>query len=69
MGDSIMEAIGATHPEDGIAGRIAEYLSTPTKQICASTGAVGYIDSDSRFHKLSHCDGEYLRSVRLRELE
>ena len=32
MGDSIMEAIGATHPEDGIAGRIASYLSTKTGQ-------------------------------------
>ena len=30
MGDSIMEAIGATHPEDGIAGRIAQYLQSRT---------------------------------------
>jgi GDSL-like Lipase/Acylhydrolase family len=30
LGDSIMEAIGATHPEDGIAGRIASYLNTKT---------------------------------------
>ena len=30
MGDSIMQAIGATHPADGIAGRIASYLSTET---------------------------------------
>lgn len=30
MGDSIMQAIGAAHPEDGIAGRIASYLSTKT---------------------------------------
>ncbi len=30
MGDSIMQAIGATHPEDGIAGRIANYLGTKT---------------------------------------
>ena len=32
MGDSIMEAIGAAHPEDGIAGRIASYLNTKTGQ-------------------------------------
>jgi lysophospholipase L1-like esterase len=32
MGDSAMEAIGATHPEDGIAGRIASYLNTKTGQ-------------------------------------
>jgi hypothetical protein len=32
MGDSAMEAIGATHPEDGIAGRIAGYLNTKTGQ-------------------------------------
>ena len=32
MGDSIMEAIGATHPEDGIAGRTASYLSKKTGQ-------------------------------------
>lgn len=30
MGDSSMEAIGAAHPEDGIAGRVASYLSTNT---------------------------------------
>ena len=30
LGDSIMQAIGATHPEDGIAGRIAEYLQSKT---------------------------------------
>lgn len=30
MGDSIMQAIGAAHPEDGIAGRIAEYLQSKT---------------------------------------
>lgn len=30
MGDSIMEAIGATHPEDGIAGRIAQYIQSRT---------------------------------------
>jgi len=30
MGDSIMQAIGATHPQDGIAGRIAEYLQSKT---------------------------------------
>src|SRR5215470_6418345 len=32
MGDSIMQAIGAVHPEDGIAGRITSYLSTKTGQ-------------------------------------
>jgi lysophospholipase L1-like esterase len=30
LGDSIMQAIGAAHPEDGIAGRIAEYLQSET---------------------------------------
>lgn len=30
LGDSIMQAIGAAHSEDGIAGRIASYLSTKT---------------------------------------
>jgi lysophospholipase L1-like esterase len=30
MGDSIMEAIGASHPEDGIAGRTAIDISTKT---------------------------------------
>jgi GDSL-like Lipase/Acylhydrolase family len=30
LGDSIMQAIGAAHPEDGIAGRIASYLATKT---------------------------------------
>ena len=30
LGDSIMQAIGATHPEDGIAGRIASYLTAKT---------------------------------------
>ena len=30
MGDSIMQAIGADHPEDGIAGRIAQYLQSKT---------------------------------------
>jgi lysophospholipase L1-like esterase len=30
LGDSIMQAIGAAHPEDGIAGRIAEYLQSKT---------------------------------------
>jgi hypothetical protein len=30
MGDSTMQAIGAAHPEDGIAGRIAEYLQSKT---------------------------------------
>ena len=30
MGDSIMQAIGAYHPEDGIAGRIAQYLHSRT---------------------------------------
>ncbi len=30
LGDSIMQAIGAAHPDDGIAGRIASYLSTKT---------------------------------------
>jgi lysophospholipase L1-like esterase len=30
FGDSIMQAIGAAHPEDGIAGRIAEYLQSKT---------------------------------------
>lgn len=30
MGDSIMQAIGTAHPEDGIAGRIAEYLRSRT---------------------------------------
>jgi hypothetical protein len=26
FGDSIMQAIGASHPEEGIAGRVASYL-------------------------------------------
>src|SRR6266545_1612347 len=30
LGDSIMQAIGAAHPEEGIAGRIASYLRTKT---------------------------------------
>lgn len=30
LGDSIMQAIGAAHPQDGIAGRIAEYLQSKT---------------------------------------
>jgi len=30
LGDSIMQAIGAAHPDDGIAGRIARYLTTKT---------------------------------------
>jgi len=30
LGDSIMQAIGAAHPEDGIAGRVASYLATKT---------------------------------------
>jgi len=30
LGDSIIQAIGAAHPEDGIAGRIASYLSAKT---------------------------------------
>src|SRR4029453_8386753 len=30
LGDSVMQAIGAAHPEDGIAGRIAEYLQSKT---------------------------------------
>jgi lysophospholipase L1-like esterase len=30
MGDSIMQAIGAAHPDDGIAGRIANYLRAKT---------------------------------------
>jgi GDSL-like Lipase/Acylhydrolase family len=30
LGDSIMQAIGAAHPEEGIAGRIASYLDTKT---------------------------------------
>ena len=30
MGYSIMQAIGAAHPEDGIAGRVGSYLSTQT---------------------------------------
>src|SRR4029453_9927121 len=30
LGDSIMEAIGAAHPEDGIAGRVADYLRLKT---------------------------------------
>ena len=30
MGDSIMQAIGAARPEDGIAGRIADYLRLKT---------------------------------------
>jgi lysophospholipase L1-like esterase len=30
LGDSIMQAIGAAHPDDGIAGRIASYLTTKT---------------------------------------
>lgn len=32
MGDSIMEAIGAAHPEAGIAGRIANYLGMKTSR-------------------------------------
>jgi GDSL-like Lipase/Acylhydrolase family len=32
LGDSIMQAIGAAYPEDGIAGRIATYLDTKTGQ-------------------------------------
>src|SRR5262245_35023241 len=28
LGDSIMQAIGAARPEDGIAGRIASYIRT-----------------------------------------
>jgi lysophospholipase L1-like esterase len=32
LGDSIMQAIGAAHPEDGIAGRIASYLRTKTRR-------------------------------------
>src|SRR4029453_4984309 len=30
LGDSIMQAIGAAHPEDGIASRVASYLGTKT---------------------------------------
>ena len=30
LGDSIMQAIGAAHPEDGIAGRIAKYVHSKT---------------------------------------
>ncbi len=30
LGDSAMQAIGATHPEDGIAGRVASYLQAKT---------------------------------------
>ena len=30
LGDSIMQAIGAAHPEDGIAGRIGEYIQSKT---------------------------------------
>ena len=30
LGDSAMQAIGATHPEDGIAGRVAGYLHAKT---------------------------------------
>jgi hypothetical protein len=30
LGDSIMQAIGADHPKDGIAGRIAEYIQSKT---------------------------------------
>jgi lysophospholipase L1-like esterase len=30
LGDSIMQAIGAAHPQDGIAGRIATYLQSKT---------------------------------------
>lgn len=32
LGDSIMQAIGAAHPEDGIAGRIAGYIHSKTGQ-------------------------------------
>lgn len=28
LGDSIMQAIGAAHPQEGVAGRIAEYLQS-----------------------------------------
>jgi lysophospholipase L1-like esterase len=31
MGDSIMQAIGANHPEEGIAGRIASYVQAKTE--------------------------------------
>jgi hypothetical protein len=30
LGDSIMQAIGAAHPEEGIAGRTADYLQSKT---------------------------------------
>ena len=30
VGDSIMQAIGAAHPEDGIAGRVAQYIQSKT---------------------------------------
>jgi lysophospholipase L1-like esterase len=42
LGDSIMQAIGAAHPEDGIAGRIASYLSAKTgRPVHVTNVAVG----------------------------
>jgi hypothetical protein len=33
LGDSAMQAIGATHPEDGIASRVASYLHARTGRL------------------------------------
>jgi hypothetical protein len=42
MGDSIMQAIGAAHPDDGIAGRIASYLNAKTgRTVHVTNVAVG----------------------------
>jgi lysophospholipase L1-like esterase len=42
LGDSIMQAIGAADPDDGIAGRIASYLSTKTgRPVHVSNVSVG----------------------------
>jgi lysophospholipase L1-like esterase len=42
LGDSIMQAIGAADPDDGIAGRIASYLTTKTgRPVHVSNVSVG----------------------------
>jgi CHASE2 domain-containing sensor protein len=57
MGDSIMQAIGSTHPEEGIAGRIAEYIQSKTGRAVHVTKSVleaqrSGRSSTSSFHKL-----------------
>ena len=58
LGDSAMQAIGATNPEDGIAGRIANYLSLrtgrPVHMITMSVG--GATVQDILDHQLPKVD-------------